>query len=85
MKKLFWYIWARVKLRWAYGKNPPSWAVPSYWQCPTCYWDCLEDDDWNSPNCIRGPISHGYEGVMYWTEHYKCPRCGTKFDVDNGN
>lgn len=85
MKKLFWFLQARIRLLCLYKTNPlPYNEGPNEYRCPNCYWE--PGEDYLSDNYL-GPtnVHFGYEGGHYWTEHWKCPICGTKFEFDTSN
>lgn len=86
MKKLFWYLYTRIRLWYLYrGAGVPSYDRIEYWNCPVCKWDPT-DGDINSKNYLgTSDTSYGYDGAIYWTEHWKCPRCGAVFSVDESN
>jgi hypothetical protein len=86
MKKLFWFLYSRIRLWYLYrGCKIPYSERQADYKCPVCFWDtsCV---DYPDESCL-GVSNHtyGYDGAEYWTEHWKCPRCGTKFDTEDSN
>lgn len=85
-KKLYWYIYARIKLWYLYRGNVPVWENerPSDINCPICYMGVGEDYD--SENYLGSyDYYFGYFGDNSWTEKWKCERCGEVFEIDTGN
>lgn len=85
MKKIFWFLYARIRLWYLYRGDIPCWDKPDYYHCPNCFWDSTNADF--NDDCYLGSVHNGwgYEGNEYFTEHWKCPRCGTKFDVEDSS
>ena len=87
MRKLFWYIYTRLRLWYLYRGGEISYCDrPEYYKCPTCNWEA-DENYWND-NIFLGASNEYYcgsEGYRSWTEHWKCPRCGTEFEFDTSN
>lgn len=85
MRKIFWYLYTRLRLWYLYrGRDIPYSEEFTPYNCPCCSWD---PEDYYFTDYYLGSHSHhfGYEGRHDWIEKWKCPRCGTKFEVDNSD
>jgi len=91
VRRAFWYAWARLRLRWLYRGDPPSYEGPQNDSCPNCFRNPYDDqpfeDEFDRRNPHLGSFNHsyGYEGAYSWTDRFRCRRCGTIFEVDNSD
>jgi len=86
MRKFFWFFFTRFKLWFLYrGVKIPYSERPEDYKCPTCNWNTTEEEYYSKSYLGSSDCHYGYEGSQYWTEHWKCPRCGTVFTVDNSD
>lgn len=86
MRKLFWFLYERIRLWYLYRGNIPLFSNEGYGnsKCPNCYWD-RESVDYDSHYLGSSDCHWGYEGSYNWTEKWKCPRCGQIFEIDESN
>jgi rubredoxin len=86
LRKLFWRIYTKLRLWYLYHNKDLPWSEsPDYTKCPTCNWDTARADFYDKSFLGTSDFHRGYESAEYWTEHWKCPRCGTKFKIETGN
>jgi Zn finger protein HypA/HybF involved in hydrogenase expression len=84
---MFWWVYTRLRLWYLYhGKDVPLTEQFTWYTCPTCNWNTTDVDDYDNCKSFLGSSGYyqHYDCGSSWTEHWKCPRCGTKFDVNNG-
>jgi hypothetical protein len=82
IRKLFWFIWIRVKHKYLYSIQ----FKPQETECPICGWDtsCESQDPYNrnylGPSNSTHPLS--FDQPRTWDDSWKCPKCGNVFVTD---
>ena len=71
---------ARVENDWYKNKEL------SEWDCPTCSWCALDDEEWKHHKVLHTSYGYAdYYGYKEWDLEVKCPCCGTKFVYCDSN